>query len=282
MDLLRDGYCSAKELTVLPGRTATIRDAAAYGLILTQGHGRFGSHSVATPSMIRFGQMTEDELFVTKDAALAGVRIENTSATDPLVILKHFGPGNPDAERFARLAGGSASAEVSMADASTKRFPALHNAMWPGLVGKGPDSEPAIDLDTMLDLTANASVDGVTFDGVDLFLFDPHVSIDASDDDLKRLVGSDPRAESARRLAGCAGLAADRRRLGDGRRRRTPSVRDAGQEGLSDWRQASCVGHQEHRRRPHRLRLESSGVGEGSGRQHQEDRRHLPRGVHGR
>jgi sugar phosphate isomerase/epimerase len=60
--------------------------------------------------------------------------------------------------------------------------------MWPGLVGKGPDSEPAIDLDTMLDLTANASVDGVTFDGVDLFLFDPHVSIDASDDDLKRLV----------------------------------------------------------------------------------------------
>jgi sugar phosphate isomerase/epimerase len=75
-----------------------------------------------------------------------------------------------------------------MAGASTNRFPALHNAMWPGLVGKGPDSEPAIDLDTMLDLTANASVDGVTFDGVDLFLFDPHVSIDASDDDVKRLV----------------------------------------------------------------------------------------------
>ena len=47
--------------------------------------------------------------------------------------------------------------------------------MWPGLVGKGPDSEPPIDLDTMLDLTANTSVDGVKFDGVDLFLFDPHV-----------------------------------------------------------------------------------------------------------
>src|SRR5262245_34619188 len=67
------------------------------------------------------------------------------------------------------------------------RFPALHNAMWPGLVGKGPDSEPPIGLDTMLDLTANASVDGVKFDGVDLFLFDPHVSIDSSDDELKRL-----------------------------------------------------------------------------------------------
>jgi len=66
-------------------------------------------------------------------------------------------------------------------------FPALHNAMWPGLVGKGPDSEPPIDLDTMLDLTANASVGGVKFDGVDLFLFDPHVSIDSSPDEVKRL-----------------------------------------------------------------------------------------------
>jgi sugar phosphate isomerase/epimerase len=67
------------------------------------------------------------------------------------------------------------------------KYPALHNAMWPGLVGKGPDSEPAIDLDTMLDLTAAASVDGIRFDGVDLFLFAPHVEIDSSDDDLKRL-----------------------------------------------------------------------------------------------
>jgi sugar phosphate isomerase/epimerase len=59
--------------------------------------------------------------------------------------------------------------------------------MWPGLVGKGPDSEPPIDLDTMLDLTAAASVGGVKFEGVDLFLFDPHVNIDASDDDLKKI-----------------------------------------------------------------------------------------------
>jgi sugar phosphate isomerase/epimerase len=67
-------------------------------------------------------------------------------------------------------------------------YPKLHNAMWPGLVGKGsPGAEPAIDLDTMLDLTARATADGVRFDGVDLFLSDPHVSIDASDADLKRL-----------------------------------------------------------------------------------------------
>src|SRR6266508_2938850 len=67
-------------------------------------------------------------------------------------------------------------------------FPKLHNAMWPGLVGKGsPGAEPFIDLDTMLDLTAKAAVNGVKFDGVDLFLYDPHVSIDISDSDLKKL-----------------------------------------------------------------------------------------------
>ncbi|MGQ0633332.1 MAG: TIM barrel protein [Planctomycetaceae bacterium] len=70
----------------------------------------------------------------------------------------------------------------------SKTFPKLHNAAWPGVVGKGsPGAEPFIDLDTMLKLTAAASVGGVRFDGVDLFLYDPHISIDASDDDLKRL-----------------------------------------------------------------------------------------------
>jgi len=66
-------------------------------------------------------------------------------------------------------------------------FPKLHNAMWPGLVGKGPDSEPPISLDAMLDLTQAAEVDGVKFDGVDLFLSLPHTDIDSSDDDLKLL-----------------------------------------------------------------------------------------------
>jgi sugar phosphate isomerase/epimerase len=67
-------------------------------------------------------------------------------------------------------------------------YPKLHNAAWPGVVGKGsPGAEPFIDLETMLDLTAKAEVDGVRFDGVDLFLFAPHVDIDSTDDDLKRL-----------------------------------------------------------------------------------------------
>jgi hypothetical protein len=90
-------HYSAKELTIFPRRSVKITDGAAYGAILTQGHGRVGSLSVATPSLIRFGQMTEDELFVTARAAEEGLQIENLSATEPLVMLKHFGPGNPDA-----------------------------------------------------------------------------------------------------------------------------------------------------------------------------------------
>jgi sugar phosphate isomerase/epimerase len=67
-------------------------------------------------------------------------------------------------------------------------YPKLHNAMWPGLVGKGsPGAEPCIDLDTMLDLTAKAEVNGIKFDGVDIFLFEPHINIDISDDGIKAL-----------------------------------------------------------------------------------------------
>jgi sugar phosphate isomerase/epimerase len=70
----------------------------------------------------------------------------------------------------------------------SNNFPKLHNAMWPGLVGKGsPGGEPFITLDTMLDLTAQAEVNGVKFDGVDLFLHDPHTSIDIHDDGIKAL-----------------------------------------------------------------------------------------------
>src|SRR3954467_10903360 len=70
---------------------------------------------------------------------------------------------------------------------NANNFPNLHNAAWPGLVGKGPDSEPPIDLDTMINLTSGAAVDGVKFDGMDLFLFDPHISIDVDDDGIKKL-----------------------------------------------------------------------------------------------
>src|SRR6185503_19994670 len=72
------------------------------------------------------------------------------------------------------------------------KYPALHNAMWPGLVGKGPDSEPPIGLETMLNLTVAAEVDGVKFEGVDLLLSLTHTDIDSSDDDLKILADNLP------------------------------------------------------------------------------------------
>jgi hypothetical protein len=95
-------FYSAKELTVLPGRSATIRDAAAYGMILTQGYGTLGVHEVETPSLIRFGEMTKDELFVSADVAKNGVKITNRSSTEPLVMLKHFAPRNPDANSLVK------------------------------------------------------------------------------------------------------------------------------------------------------------------------------------
>lgn len=66
-------------------------------------------------------------------------------------------------------------------------YPKLHNASWPGIVGKGQDSESVISFDTMLEMTAAAEVDGVKFDGIDIGLFDPHFDIDSSDDGIKRL-----------------------------------------------------------------------------------------------
>ena len=87
---------SAKELTVFPGKTVVIKDRAAYGLIVMQGHGKMGDWAIETPALIRYGQLTNDEFFVSEKTAMAGVTIVNPSTTDPIVMLKHFGPGNPD------------------------------------------------------------------------------------------------------------------------------------------------------------------------------------------
>jgi hypothetical protein len=106
-EMLEAGYCekwvsysasyySAKELTVKASRSVTIRDSAAYGLIVVQGWGLVGRMEVETPSLIRFGQMTKDELFVTAEAAAGEVKVTNRSDKEDLVMLKHFGPGNPD------------------------------------------------------------------------------------------------------------------------------------------------------------------------------------------
>ena len=94
-------------------------------------------------------------------------------------------------------------------------YPRLHNACWPGVVGKGtPDSEPFVGLDTLLELTASAEHDGQKFDGVDLWLADPHISIDSTPDDIKRVIegvlvktGSTVRVSVRRALGGATGLA---------------------------------------------------------------------------
>jgi hypothetical protein len=87
---------SAKELEILPGETATIKDNAAYGMIMMQGHGYIDDWKIETPTLIRYGQFTNDEFFVSENAAKRGVVIKNMSETESIVMLKHFGPENPD------------------------------------------------------------------------------------------------------------------------------------------------------------------------------------------
>lgn len=91
-------YFSAKELTIEPGKSVVISDSACYGCILLQGHGEFGVYKDAeSAQLLRFGQASADEYFVSEAAAKKGIRIANHSSVEPMVILKHFGPNNPDA-----------------------------------------------------------------------------------------------------------------------------------------------------------------------------------------
>ena len=120
-------------------------------------------------------------------------------------------------------------------------FPKLHNATWPGVVGKGTRAPSRRSTcDTMLDLTAAAEVDGIKFDGVDLFLFDPHVNIDISDDDLKTLADKIATKGFDDRLGRGAGLASDA--LGDGRRPAAREVPGAGPQGVPDRQPAPRAG----------------------------------------
>jgi hypothetical protein len=82
---------TARELTVKPGVKVTIKDQGAYGLIAVQGSGWIGKQRLHTPAMIRFNQLTEDEVFVSFEAARKGVTFDN-NGTEPLVTLRYFGP----------------------------------------------------------------------------------------------------------------------------------------------------------------------------------------------
>lgn len=85
-------YFTAKELTVAPGARCAVTDQGAYGLIVTQGQGRMNQLVLDCPNLIRFHDLTQDEVFCTESAAKAGVVFENTSRTEPLVALRYFGP----------------------------------------------------------------------------------------------------------------------------------------------------------------------------------------------
>lgn len=99
-DIKGTQYFSAKELTVNPGAKVTIKDQGASGVIVTQGRGRIGKLPLECPSMIRFGEMTEDEVFITAKRAREGFEVENLGKECPLVLLRYFGPDvNPNAPK---------------------------------------------------------------------------------------------------------------------------------------------------------------------------------------
>ncbi len=97
---------TAKELTVNPGAKCVVKDNGANSIITVQGEGRINKLRLSSPKMIGFHDLTEDEAFVTESAAKAGVTFENTSATEPLVVLRYFGPEvNPDAPELKYIGG---------------------------------------------------------------------------------------------------------------------------------------------------------------------------------
>lgn len=95
-----DQFFTAKELTVYPGQTVTVKDNGASGVITIQGQGKANKLAINSPKMIGFTELTDDEFYITEPAAKAGVTYVNTSPTEPLVMLRYFGPEvNPQAPK---------------------------------------------------------------------------------------------------------------------------------------------------------------------------------------
>lgn len=89
-------WIAAKEVTVEPGYEAVLRDSACYCALVVQGHGTFGFLECEAPQMLRFGQLSADEFFVSESSAARGVRIRNNSHYEPLVILQNFADNNQE------------------------------------------------------------------------------------------------------------------------------------------------------------------------------------------
>ncbi|QTL99213.1 hypothetical protein GM661_15240 [Iocasia frigidifontis] len=89
-------YIGAKELTIQPKQTVLVKDKVAFGCVIIQGHGKFGVYDAEAAIMLRYGQISADEYFVSEKKAKEGIMISNESSHEPMVILKHFGPNHPD------------------------------------------------------------------------------------------------------------------------------------------------------------------------------------------
>ncbi len=96
----RNAYFAAKETVIPPGSSVLVKDKAAYGCIIVQGHGEFGAFADAeAPQLLRHNQLSGDEYFVSENAAMAGVRVVNHSRHEDMVILRHFGPNSGAPEK---------------------------------------------------------------------------------------------------------------------------------------------------------------------------------------
>ena len=89
-------YVAAKEVTIDPGCCAVISEPAAHDVIFIQGHGTFGKFKCETPTLLRFGQKSADEFFISEEAAKKGIKVVNGSDVEPLVFLQHFANNHPD------------------------------------------------------------------------------------------------------------------------------------------------------------------------------------------
>ena len=89
-------FVAAKEVTILPGQTYTLTDQAAYGAVITQGHGTFGCFECEAPGLLHFDDISGDEFFVSEKAAKNGVIVKNTSSYESLVILQNYANNNPE------------------------------------------------------------------------------------------------------------------------------------------------------------------------------------------
>lgn len=89
-------WVAAKEITVEPGASVLIKDAACYTALVVQGHGTFGTFTCEAPELLRYDQLSGDEYFVSETAANNGIKITNTSEFEPLVILQNFANNNPE------------------------------------------------------------------------------------------------------------------------------------------------------------------------------------------